>query len=62
MDQDTDRLLTVDDVAQKLRVSKAAVYRWVEDGRLHARKAGALLRFRAADVETFLEGRLVSEE
>jgi excisionase family DNA binding protein len=38
-----------------LRVSKAAVYRWAEDGKLRARKAGALLRFRKEDVEDFLK-------
>lgn len=56
MAQETAELLTVADVAQMLRVSKAAVYRWAEDGRLRARKAGALLRFRAEDVEDFLRG------
>ena len=54
MTQDTARLLTVDEVATMLRVSKAAIYRWAEDGRLRTRKAGALLRFRAEDVEDFL--------
>ena len=54
MTQDTARLLTVDEVATMLRVSKAATYRWAEDGRLRTRKAGALLRFRAEDVEDFL--------
>jgi excisionase family DNA binding protein len=54
MAQDTARLLTVDEVATMLRVSKAAIYRWAEDGRLRTRKAGALLRFRAEDVEDFL--------
>jgi excisionase family DNA binding protein len=54
MAQDTAQLLTVEEVASMLRVSKAAVYRWTEDGRLRARKAGALLRFRAEDVEDFL--------
>jgi excisionase family DNA binding protein len=54
MAQDTARLLTVDEVATMLRVSKAAIYRWAEDGRLRTRKAGALLRFRVEDVEDFL--------
>jgi PTS system nitrogen regulatory IIA component len=54
MAQDTAQLLTVDDVARMLRVSKAAVYRWAEDGKIRARKAGTLLRFRVEDVEDFL--------
>jgi excisionase family DNA binding protein len=50
-----DRLLTVEEVARQLRVSKAAVYRWVAEERLPALRAGHLLRFRQEDVERFLD-------
>jgi nitrogen PTS system EIIA component len=54
MAQEAAQLLTVAEVARMLRVSKAAVYRWTEDGKIHARKAGTLLRYRRENVEDFL--------
>lgn len=36
-------------------VSPAAIYRWVEEGRLRAVRAGRLLRFRQEDLDAFLE-------
>jgi len=47
-------LLTLEEVARTLKVSKAAVYRWTETGRLRGHKVGSLLRFRPEDIENFL--------
>jgi excisionase family DNA binding protein len=47
-------LKTTDEVAQELRVSKAAVYRWVEEGRLRAIRVGSLLRFTDEAIGEFL--------
>ena len=47
---------TVDDLVQRWRCSKAAVYRFVEDGRLPAvRIGGRMLRFRPQDIDAFEE-------
>ena len=51
-------LMTVDDVARYLRVSKSGVYRWVTERKLPALRAGHLLRFRSEDVEAFLKREL----
>lgn len=48
----SDDLLTVDEAAKRLKVSKARVYAYIHDGRLPAHRDGVLgaLRLRAADV------------
>jgi len=50
-------LLTVDEVATQLRVSKPSIYTWVKEGRLVAHRLGArTIRFRQEDVDAFLMG------
>lgn len=45
---------TVADLTRRWKCSRAAVYRFVEDGRLKAtRIGGRMLRFRPEDVEAF---------
>ncbi len=52
-----DDLLSVDDVRERLMLSRAAVYRLVARRQLpHYRLPGGL-RFKQADVDTFLESR-----
>jgi excisionase family DNA binding protein len=48
------RLLTLDEVAELLRVSKTSVYRLVERRALPFYRVSGLLRFDHADIETFL--------
>jgi len=52
----TDRLLTPDEVARTLRVSRGTVYRYVAAGRLSAVRlhANGPLRIRAAELERLL--------
>lgn len=52
-----DELLTTAEVANRCRVSRMTVSRWVTDGKLHAIRlpGGRSLRFRAADVDAILE-------
>ena len=51
-----ERLLTPEEVAEKLRVARRTVYTWLHEGRLRGRKAGRWWRIRPEDVELFLEG------
>jgi excisionase family DNA binding protein len=50
-----DELLTIDEVAAKLKVKPRTVREWLQTGRLRGIRAGRLWRMRAEDVEAFLE-------
>lgn len=55
---DTD-VLTVEEVATRLRARPEAVRRWLRDGRLRGFRPGGKKtgwRIRATDVEQFIEG------
>ena len=48
-------LLTVNELAHHLSVSRWTVYKLVRDGKLRAVKVGTRNRFRLSDVERYLE-------
>lgn len=48
-----DEMLSVEDVAQRLRVSEGTVYLWARSGRLKSYKFGTRLRFDVEDVIDF---------
>ncbi len=43
------------EVAQRLKVTKQAVYKWIADGRLEAIKVGKALRISKEALEAFLQ-------
>lgn len=52
--QDSDKLLTIEEVAEILRVSTRSVNRYIESGRLKASKIG-WWRIKQSDLDRFLE-------
>jgi len=48
-------LLTPEEVADHLRVSRPTVYAWLKMGRLRGLRAGKVWRIRPADLEAFLQ-------
>jgi len=50
-----DRLMTMKEACEFLQVSHTTVYRWINDGRLRAYKAGRATRFRKEDLLLALE-------
>lgn len=52
-------LLTLDEVGTRLRKSERTVRRYVESGALTAYRIGGELRFKLADVESFIESHRV---
>jgi excisionase family DNA binding protein len=50
-----DALLTLDEVAAYLRLSKDTVYRMAQSGKIPASKAGSQWRFRQSEVDAWLE-------
>ena len=49
-----DKLLTIEEVAETLRVSSRSVNRYIESGRLKASKLG-VWRIKQSDLDRFLE-------
>lgn len=49
------RLLTVEEVAEMLRINKSTVYRMAKQGRLPATRVGRQWRFRESVLEGLLE-------
>jgi putative molybdopterin biosynthesis protein len=48
---------TVEEVAERLKVSNMTVYRWIKAGNLAAYKIGGEFRITERDIESFLESR-----
>ncbi|MBI2168097.1 MAG: helix-turn-helix domain-containing protein [Actinobacteria bacterium] len=59
MDTD-DRLLTVREVAQTMRVSNMTVYRLIKSGDLQAIRVGRNFRIRESDVDRYFEAGTVA--
>jgi len=57
-----DRLLDVKEVAARLSVPASAVYKLADAGKLASVKVGGRLRFRASEVERFIERGTRSDE
>ena len=49
-----DRLLTVNEVAEVMRVSNMTIYRLIKAGELAAVRVGRSYRIRQGDVDTYL--------
>jgi excisionase family DNA binding protein len=54
MNNKVDKLLTIEEVAEFLRVSTRTVIRYIESGKLRASKIGGW-RIKESDVQLFLE-------
>ena len=50
------RVLTVQEVAELLKVSQATVWRWCQSGKLPAFRVGQQWRIRAADLQAVMQG------
>ena len=50
-----DELLTVPEVADRLRMTSMTIYRWIEDGKLPAIQIGKHYRIRVADLDEMLD-------
>lgn len=57
-----EEYLTVDEVAKRLKVTRQAVYNWINEGRLQAVKAGRSTRIPESSVKAFLQPWKPSDE
>jgi excisionase family DNA binding protein len=55
----TDRLIPVEEAAQLLAVTPAAIRKWLTQRRLHRVKVGAATRLRLSDIEAVMAGGLL---
>jgi excisionase family DNA binding protein len=53
----TDRLLTLQNVADRCQVSSRTVRRWVDDGELIVHRLGRSIRIHPEDLNTFIKTR-----
>lgn len=50
-----EQYYTIEEVAEMLKVAYLTVYRWIQDGKLDAVKAGKQYRIKDSDLETFIK-------
>lgn len=56
MPEQTNRLLTVNDIAERAQVSARQVYRWIDDSLLPVVRLGRLIRIKEDDFSRFVNG------
>jgi excisionase family DNA binding protein len=57
-----ERYFTVEEIAERLKVSNMTVYRWIKARKLGAYKIGGEFRITEGDIDRFLEARRVRAE
>ena len=55
-----DDILTIDEVANYLRVSERTVYDWAQKGEIPSGKIGTVWRFKKSEIEKWVNDRLSS--
>lgn len=50
-----EKYYTIEEIAKILKVAYLTVYRWIQDGKLVAYKAGKQYRIKKSDLEKFVE-------
>ena len=59
--QKPERLMTLEEVAEYLRLSVHTIYKMAQKGKIPALKAGKKWRFRKEDIDKWLNGSYVSD-
>lgn len=57
-----ERMLTPEQVAEKLQITAGTVYVWLRSGRIRGVKLGRLWRIRPADLSAFLDHQARQEQ
>ena len=52
--RETERWLSVEEIAAHLGISKETVYRWLEREKIPAHRVGRLWKFKASDVDQWI--------
>lgn len=61
---ETERWLSVEEIAAHLGVSKETIYRWLEKEKIPANRIGRLWKFKASEVDQWIKngGAVESEQ
>jgi len=54
MNQEKPEIMTVEDVAEYLRIKTSTVYEWASNGKLPGVKVGRLWRFERSEIEKWV--------
>jgi len=54
-DMTEEKYYTIEEIAKMLKVAYLTVYRWIQDGKLVAYKAGKQYRIKESDLNKFVE-------
>lgn len=54
--------LSVEEIADHLKISKETVYRWLEKGKIPAHRVGKQWRFKLSEVDEWVKSGNASEE
>jgi excisionase family DNA binding protein len=52
-----EEYFTIDEVMEKIKVSRQTVYNWMNSGKLKYLKIGKLVRIKEEDLKRFIEGK-----
>lgn len=55
MNSEPDAVLTIDELAEYLKIAKSTLYKLAQQGRIPAQKVGRHWRFRKAAIDRWLE-------
>lgn len=58
----SEQLMTVEQVADKLQISRLTLYSLINTGKITAVKFGRILRFQVAEIERFIEDSQTKNE
>ena len=53
----SDEFLTVEELAERLKIAPGTIYNWVSRGEIPYVKIGRAVRFRRADIDAWIEGQ-----
>lgn len=55
--RDSDRLMTLPEVAEYLQIAERTVYQWAQSGKIPSFKIGNVWRFQRSDIDEWIDER-----
>lgn len=58
---ESERWLSVDEIAEHLGISRESIYRWLEKGKIPAHRLGKLWKFKASEIDEWVRSGTSNE-